>query len=240
MSEHLSTEQLHDHLDCVLGGRRRAEVEAHLEGCSSCEAALAAVAEVVTGLRSLPLEASPRRDLWPGTLARITAIEAGVGDPAAGERPSVIAFPAHAGGRRRRVSFTLPQLSAAAVALALLSGTSVWWILRGPADAPGLASGPVAGPVGVASTASFLPAATELDRAVADLRAVLDEGRGLLDDETVRVVEESLATIDEAIAEARRALADDPSSGLLNRLLISHQRAKLRVLQQATSTLVRT
>ena len=55
--------------------------------------------------------------------------------------------------------------------------------------------------------------------------------------ETILTLEQSLAAIDQAIAEARGALASDPNSGLLNRLLANHQQAKLRVLQRAAAAM---
>jgi hypothetical protein len=77
-------------------------------------------------------------------------------------------------------------------------------------------------------------ATAELDAAVFELEHALQEGRALLSPETLATIEQSLRTIDEAIGEARGALANDPSSPLLNRLLLSHQKNKLRILRQAT------
>ena len=50
-----------------------------------------------------------------------------------------------------------------------------------------------------------------------------------------RPIEESLATIDDAMADIESALADDPNSDLLQRMLANHQRMRLGVLQRAAA-----
>lgn len=243
MSEHPTSERLHDLLDGLLEGVERDATERHLEGCATCADRLAELTALLDALGGLPSEARPVRDLWPEIADRIAdRIAAGQGGGGGGGPARVLAFPA-AGRRdlthgRRRVSATVPQLAAAAVLVSLLSAGSAWWALsRSPgAVAPVAATaGSVEAPVG-----RVVPAAMPLDVALGDLEMALTEGRDLLDPETLAVLEESLAAIDQAILEAREALASDPNSELLNRLLINHQRAKLRVLQQATAGLIRT
>ena len=60
-----------------------------------------------------------------------------------------------------------------------------------------------------------------------------EEGRTVLDPETVRLLEENLAIIDQAIEESRAALAQDPGSGLLRRILTDTMRRKMDFLRQA-------
>src|SRR5213592_1202166 len=82
--------------------------------------------------RALPLE-GPQTDLWPGIEARIQ----GAG-PVARPMPA-----ARRGGfTARRFSFSLPQLAAACLALAVLSGGAVWYGLTlAPSRVPGIAAG---------------------------------------------------------------------------------------------------
>ena len=242
MSEHPTSERLHDLLDGLLEGPEMDATERHLEGCATCADRLAELSALLDALGGLPSEARPVRDLWPEIADRIAdRIAAGQGG-GEGIPAKVLAFPAAGRGdhahARRRVSATVPQLAAAAVLVSLLSAGSAWWVLS---RSPG-AVGPVAAtPESVETPAGrILPAAAPLDVALGDLEMALTEGRDLLDPETLAVLEESLAAIDQAILEAREALASDPNSELLNRLLINHQRAKLRVLQQATAGLIRT
>jgi hypothetical protein len=70
---------------------------------------------------------------------------------------------------------------------------------------------------------------------VAELQQILAEGRGVLTAETLLTIEESLRTVDEAIADVEQALASDPGSDLLLRLLATHRRTKLGVLQRAAA-----
>ncbi|MBA3885848.1 MAG: zf-HC2 domain-containing protein [Acidobacteria bacterium] len=192
------TDRLSDYLDGELAADEREAVAAHLTGCAGC----AAVLDELRGLRAhaaaLPESLPPAADPWPAIAARIAS---------------------HGESRRApwRMSFSVPQLAAAA-ALLLAVGMGAMWMLQ-PPGAPGTreASRPAAGSSDVVAVslgdASF-------DAAIADLEAVLEEGRAHLDPQTVRVLEENLAAIDTAIAEAREALAADPGNlGLTNHLL---------------------
>ena len=94
------TERLSEYLDGELKGSERAFLEAHLERCEDCQETLAGLRRVVMRARSLE-DRPPATDLWAGVAERI-------GAPA---RPATA--PA-----RRRISFSLPQLLAAGIALA--------------------------------------------------------------------------------------------------------------------------
>jgi len=139
--------------------------------------------------------------------------------------------------RRRRFSFTVPQLLAAGIALAVFPAGGAWLALHG---------GRPAGPdvvVGTASPPVWLSAMKpNYDRTVTELEGALDEGRrsGRLDSTTVRVLERSLATIDTAIAQASRALAQDPGNLYLNQHLAETMRRKLNLLRQASGITQRT
>ena len=91
-------------------------------------------------------------------------------------------------------------------------------------------------PGGAAARAvSLQPAA--YGETIERLEQILAEGRDVLAPETLVTIEESLATVDSAIDEIETALAEDPSSDLLQRLLSSHQSRKLGVLQRAVGAM---
>ena len=69
--------------------------------------------------------------------------------------------------------------------------------------------------------------------AITDLEAVLEQGREVLDPATIAVLEENLGTIDQAIQEAGEALAKDPASTVLQRILGDNIRLKVEVLRKA-------
>ncbi|OFW21883.1 MAG: hypothetical protein A3H97_08410 [Acidobacteria bacterium RIFCSPLOWO2_02_FULL_65_29] len=209
-------DQLSDFLDDELPDDERAAVESHLALCAECTATLAALRRVVAGASSLASRA-PERDLWPGIALRMT-------------------------GPARRVSFTLPQLAAASLLLATLSGGAVALFLSARDQNPGAnAAVPavdIVQPVessldGLALAVSVADA--QYDAAVADLERALEGGRGRLDEITVSVVEQNLSIIDRAIAEARSALAADPSNGYLSGHLLEARRRKLDLLRRAAA-----
>lgn len=222
-------ERLSEYVDGELPVAEREELEEHLATCRECSALLDDLRRVVARASELD-DAPPESDLWPGIVERI-GLAAG-GDP-------VLALEAYRRRRavplaRRRFSFSLPQLAAAGIALALLSAGSVWmaltvWGSKGADGSVTLAESQPAAPV----PPTVLTAGASYDAAVAELEGVLATAREKLEPETVAVIEENLRVIDLAIAQARRALADDPSSVYLNEHLAATMRQKLDFLRQA-------
>ena len=217
------TERLSEYLDGEMQGSERAFLEAHLERCDECQETLAGLRRVVMRARSLE-DRPPATDLWAGVAERI-------GAPAV--RP--VALPV-----RRRFTFSLPQLLAAGIALAVVSESGAWMIhpaLRGVTvqQAPVPPSGAL-----TVTPAGGPSAAQSYDAAVQDLEQVLAQGRGRLDTATVRVLEQNLALIDRAIAEARRAVAADSANLYLNTHLAETMRRKVDLLRQAAALVAAT
>ncbi len=207
------TERLSEYLDGDLTDAERQALEVHLEACAVCGETLAGLRRVVIRARALE-DRPPSRDLWSGVAERI-----GAGRPA------------------RRIAFSVPQLLAAGVALAVLSGGGAWLLHPEPAR---MAAGPAAptppGSMPVAMVGTTTGARTPgYDSAVEDLERVLAEGRGRLDTTTVRVLEQNLALIDLAIAQARQALAADSVNVYLNTHLAETMRRKIDLLRQAAA-----
>lgn len=217
------TDRLSEYLDGELPAEERAALERHLESCTDCSVTLAGLWRVVARARALE-DRAPAGDLWPAIADRI-----GARIVKRAPRP------------RRRFTFSLPQLAAAGVALALASGGSVWLLLPGARGAA-VASHPVpappaapAAPAVSAAAPATSPGARGYDAAVADLERILAEGRGRLDSTTVGVLERNLAAIDMAIAQARRAVDADSANLYLNSHLAATMRRKLELLRQAAS-----
>jgi hypothetical protein len=130
----------------------------------------------------------------------------------------------------------MPQLLAAGVALAVLSGGGAWLLHPDPS---GIAVAPAdsAVPNLVAVTAANPSSGRErsYDSAVDDLERILIQGRGRLDTTTVRVLEQNLALIDRAIAQARYAVAADSANVYLNTHLAETMRRKIDLLRQAVA-----
>ena len=200
-------ERLSEYLDGNLAPAERETLERHLAECEDCALTLADLRGVVARVQALN-DRPPAGDLWPG-------IAAFIGD---GEvvRPLK---------RSRRVTFTVPQLLAAAIALMLLSAGGVGFLLR--QGTPARAETPVP----VISVAASTPRG--YDAAVSELQEVLVEHRTRLDSTTVRVLEAKLALIDKAIAEAQQAVAADSLSSYLHGHLAEVRMQKLELLQRA-------
>jgi hypothetical protein len=229
MSEHMSIERMNEALDGLLSAAEMEPLERHLEGCGACRNEFARLSETIEAVRRLPKAAATPEAAWEG----ITKLIGGDGEVRREKDVRVYRLPTAGRGAARRVSVTVSQLAAAAALVAFLSAGVVWVAMRGGgprllqdvtsvADAPG----------GAASRAVSL----ERDRyteVIDELEQVLEEGRALLAPETLLTIEESLVTVNAAIDDIETALQDDPNSDLLLRLLASHRRTKLGVLQRA-------
>jgi anti-sigma factor RsiW len=239
------TDQLSDYLDGELSADQRSAVDAHLRDCASCAAVLNDLKRVVARAASAAAR-PPQADLWAGIAARIES-----GAASASER--VVPF---APRQARRVTFTLPQLSAAAAVLIAVSGGIAWQVAErtgGAAlqQAQGVHSsssdegrrdgGPVSPDSSATGAADFARvervsmADAQYDAAVADLEKALKAGRGRLDASTIAIVEHNLQIIDQAINQAREALVGDPANSYLSGHLVEARRRKLDLLRRATA-----
>ena len=224
MKRHASFDVLQDYQEGLLPPEENEAVRGHLEACSACRRDLEALSALLRRMGDLPREAEPSRDLWPQIEWRIGGEAAAV---PGGERPA----PSEAKARRQ---ITLPawQLLAASITLALVSGGVVWVALSGGLrESRPVASVPVE--VSLARPVGWETALDEYHSAVSDLEVVLEAGRDVLDPETIRILEENLQAIDNAIDEAQAALAEDPGSKVLGRLLAENLRRKIDLLRRA-------
>ncbi|HYM24853.1 MAG TPA: hypothetical protein VEU08_16670, partial [Vicinamibacterales bacterium] len=164
----------------------------------------------------------------------------------------------------RRISFTLPQLAAAAAVLIAVSGGAAWEVGMRSADHSVKASrsdnaaGTNATPESEASaerSQAERPAPAEMlnvspstpmaakvsfadaqyDAAVSDLEKTLKSGRTRLDKSTIAIVEHNLQIIDQAIEQARQALEGDPANSYLSGHLVEARRRKLDLLRRAAA-----
>jgi anti-sigma factor RsiW len=205
------TDRLSEYVDGELTPAERTALEAHLAACGACRQTLEELRRVVARAQALD-DRPPAADLWPGIAEHI----------------GVVSLAARRA--RRRLSFTVPQLAAAAVVLAFLSAGSVWLALRFrplPPRAPGTTA--------VMSNVGMSPLDARTAASVAALEQTLARNRDRLDTATVRVIEKNLGIIDRAIRDAQSALAADPANPYLNQHLAQETRRKLELLRQAAT-----
>src|SRR5690348_10453939 len=217
------TERLSEYIDATLTDGERVALESHL---AACRATLGELRRVVARAGALD-DRPPTTDLWPLVAARIGRSSGDVVSLAARRE-------------RRRVSLTVPQLAAAAVALAFMSSMSAWLLMgRGGRAAPTLPATATSATPGTPAPAMSNAGSYEVNPkyavAVADLERVLAQRRTALDTATVRVIEKNLGIIDRAIRDAQSALAADPRNTYLNLHLAQEMRRKLDLLRQAAA-----
>ena len=210
------TDRLSEYLDGELAGSERTALEAHLASCGNCRATLEELRRVVGRARALD-DRLPTADLWPGIAEHI----------------GVVSLAARRA--RRRLSFTVPQLAAASVALALVSGGAVW-LLGGRTHAPTATAATEVGrrPAPLINASAY-PTDPRYAAQVAALERALQRGRSQLDTATVRIIEKNLKIIDRAIRDAQSALVADPASAYLNLHLAQEMRRKLELLREAAN-----
>jgi len=249
------TDKLSEYLDGELPDGERRAVDEHLRGCAECSAVLADLKRVVARAQGVGtgVPRPPSVDLWSGIAARIEASSTNV---VSLSRRSADAARADVA---RRITFTLPQLAAAAVLIAAVSGGVVWSIVSRPeglryapatrdgAPPDGAPSPDVAQPFRAASPdAAQAPSGEprvvtvgmsdpQYDAAVSDLEKAVKQGRGKLDASTIAIVEHNLQIIDQAIDQAREALAADPANSYLSGHLVEARRRKLDLLRRAAA-----
>lgn len=216
------TESISEYVDGGLDAAERRLFKAHAAECADCASALSDLRLITSRARALPSE-EPEADLWSG-------IEARIRDAGAADRPVPAAR--RGGLTTWRFSLSLPQLAAACVALAVLSGGAVWYALR---PAPSRVPGSLAGRTGSSTmSASRNSADHAAIQDVEELGRVLAAGREKLDPATVRSLEESLLIIDLAIRQAKRALDADPNNTYVRAHLDDTMRRKVEFLRRAT------
>jgi hypothetical protein len=214
---HEISEKLSDYLDDELTPPERHAVDAHLQECDECAATLAdlrRIAAAGAALRDTP----PSSDFWPAIAARIAA------GPRAAVPPP-----------RRRFALTLPQLAAASLLLAALSGWLAVRVLspaRPDSGSAVTAGGTLPSDGGDGTVVPITFDEQQYDAAIRELQQAIDRGRSRLDPETIGAVERNLRLIDQAVDDAQRALAADPSSGYLSGYMVQTRQRKLELLRQ--------
>ncbi len=213
----LWTSKLSEYIDGTLSAADRQAVERHLVDCAECRVVLGDLRTIVAEA-SVLTDTPPASDLWHGIAGRISA---------GGE--GVYHLQEARGRRSRRISFTVPQLVAAGIALVILSGAVGRFLVSSPAsEAPPL-PGPGLPVFQTAATGSRVA----VDQALLELQQILEAGRGELDSTTIQILETSLAIIDRAIRQAQQAVAADPANRYLQDHLAATMRRKFALMRQA-------
>ena len=197
-------ERLSEYVDEELSRADREALEQHLLGCPECSSAVEELTAVRERARNLAQAPVPE-ELW-------SRIESSI---AAGRLRSV---PAHGPGPEEardwggRFSFSLPQLVAACLAVAVLSGGGVFALLklpgRAPRTEPRVAQAPPSGSTEVPqpSRREAAPIPTQESRTLAASNATVP---ATTEQEAINASRAEVTPHEEAIAELRKALAKE-------------------------------
>jgi hypothetical protein len=247
-------ERLAEWMEDELNARERVTLEQHIAGCVRCAMLVRDLEGIRRDTAALPVLV-PSRDLWPEIEARIQApvISLEQARTTAPRRSRNVWWMGAAAAALVAVTAGITHYlsSRQGDSPAPIVAGSPPAIVRGPATAlPD--TQPEATPesdatlaVGtetpntqratraVGRLATSAAPASEYDRDVARLRAILQDRRSELDSSTVTVLERNLELIDRAIAESRAALERDPGSEFLADQLARVMTKKVAILRTA-------
>ena len=126
MSEHISTERMNEALDGLLSAAEIEPIERHLEACAPCRNEYARLSETIAAISALPKSAAVPQGVWEVVAERIGSAD----DRVAENDTPVYRLPTAAKGAKR-ISFSIPELAAAAIVVALMSAAIVWTMIGG-------------------------------------------------------------------------------------------------------------
>lgn len=227
-------ELLDDYVGGELAPRQERDVRRHLMQCDDCRAEETALRVLLDEAAALPEEIAPPRDLWQDIAPRLQARAATVPQTERVEEVRTI-------GPRPVRPLPWWMLAAASIALVVVTSLVTMRFSGGaPQGSPATLATQTAEPPAritnpPTALASFAPAEQEYEKAIADLQTVLRTQRGQLAPQTVQALEANLRIIDQAIRESREALARDPNSPELAKMLTDAYDTKLSVLRRAVS-----
>jgi anti-sigma factor RsiW len=216
------TDRLSEYIDGELTRADRDALEAHLMTCAECGRALQQLRAVIVRAGQV-IDREPQHDLWMGIATRIRTVEVET------ER-SLATSPG-----KRRISFSIPQLAAASIALMVMSAGTVYMMLDLRDRSP-VVQAPAVQPA-TAAQVSVRAVTHKYDAAVLELQTALANNRDQLDPATVRVLEQNLAIIDRAITDARAALGQEPANLYLSKYLDAAMQRKVQLLRRATGAM---
>ena len=212
MIQHLDDQVLSDLVDDALDARARSDADAHLAACDACFSRVQRMRVLAAQATALPATIPAPPDEWRRIRARLGHGSRGVSVSPWWTRRTVLLA----------AGFALVIASSAVTAL-IVGGAGDVAVQPEPARAP---------------VAAVMPRLAALEQEFAmvthDLERELSSRKHTLAPETIAAVERSLRTIDAAIAEARAALASDPASETLARLLVAGHDQKIELLRHAT------
>jgi hypothetical protein len=222
------TDRLSDYLDGELSVEDGVAVEAHLRDCAHCSDVLNELKRVVARARAI-VPRPPQADLWAGIAERIDAAGRSSAHPVEGTNLTMLPR-----RKPRRVAFTLPQLAAAALVVAAVSGGLAWELRPSFSGTP--KGAPYEGSAPYERSASADTAA-DVGRAFRGAESAADVGRAFRgaeaggSDARIETVGMADAQYDAAVADLEKALKN--GRGQLDASTIAIVEHNLQIIDQA-------
>jgi anti-sigma factor RsiW len=245
---------LSEFVDGTLPRDRRAQVEAHVESCADCRAAVADFRRIRETARALP-KAMPPEALWQKVQAdfEVETKDARLGRPShkegllsgpAGRLPHKDGSPESQPHSANILGF-IPRSRrsvlaglAAAAALVLATSAGVYYMTRPVGAPPAVAasSAHAQPPQTVQSIESELQLAVQhYQNAIAGLEKVAKENQAVLDPQTAAVLAKSNAILDQAVSESQAALRTQPGSEVARASLFEALQRKVSLLRDTVA-----
>lgn len=213
-------ELISDYIDGELELGEQAKIERHLADCEPCRAVRDDVLQIVHFSHQLP-EHSPSGALWARIRSDI-------------EEQQPAGFWSRAGAwwartKGRHFDLSIPQMAAAAAALAIIISTGVI-ISRQNATPDTISMASAAGTTPQVRTLSN-PDLQQLERQISNLSATIEQ-RKLSWNPQLRVkFEKNMSLIEQSLAECRHQLSGNPGDDISQELMLNAYREKVRLLE---------
>lgn len=214
---HLSEEARHGAADGTLDAEGMRVAKAHIAVCESCARDVARLEVVVMRARADSAPPMSQADFWPAIRSRIDASKVVPLDQRAG---------ATARPRARRPWLAIGSTTVAATLVIAAFVEMQTWVDHAPTSQL---------PQTDVAFASAADSARSYESESRRLLNELEMERAMMGPSASKSLESDLAIIDASIAEQKAALARDPRSVALQRLLASSYREKVELLKRANN-----
>lgn len=214
-------EMISDYIDGLLSTGEQTSIEQHLAGCESCRVLRDDMLQLVHFSRHLPLH-TPSVTVW-------TKIQTQV----ASARPLSIQARISSWLARletRNFSFSLPQLAAGTIALALFITAGVVFVRRDNNTPAGSPTQTASRPAFNTNLLSF-PDFQQIENRISQLEQSVDQRKSSWPDELRISYERNLTYVNQSLVECRQQLTGNPEDRVSEELMINAYREKMRLLE---------
>lgn len=212
-------ELLSEYIDGALELGEQVDIERHLRDCDPCRGVRDDLLQIVHFSQQLPMQ-SPSTALWKRISSDLAELQPSFWTRRLRWLASI---------RTLNLSFSVPQLIAAAAALAIVVSIGVIVSRRGDGQ-PQLSSS-----FGRLSSTEVTPLSQtdlqQLEKQISQLSVAVEQRKESWDPELRTAFERNLLYIDQSLLECRHQLKDNPADNVSQELMLNAYREKVRLLE---------